>query len=183
MGLKVGDKNREFRGNVRSIRLSQYLALDPRSTCCRSFPCGPPRAIFARAPGLPPTGQTYPTPRNSILPSTWLLVLLDQCFAIDPRSPSLNHLAMKRVTTLEPRTPHQPEKLKKLSKNESVVLLPLQESTKVRDVISLVFSRVQAVHSMVTRFGAAEHCSISQTAREARLSRVGTVAHMRKKSQ
>jgi len=29
------------------------------------------RAIFARAPGSPPTGQTYPAPRNSILPSTW----------------------------------------------------------------------------------------------------------------
>jgi hypothetical protein len=38
----------------------------------------------ARAPGLPPTGQTCPTPRDSILPSTYLPVLLDQHFAIDP---------------------------------------------------------------------------------------------------
>jgi hypothetical protein len=65
--------------------------LDPCSTCCRSFPCGVPRAIFARAPGLPPTGKTYPTPRNSILPSTLPLVLLDQRFAIDPCLPSLPH--------------------------------------------------------------------------------------------
>jgi hypothetical protein len=57
----------------------------------------PPSAIFARAPGSPPTGQTYPTPRNSVLPSTGLPVLLDQRFAIDPRLPSLPHLAMGEV--------------------------------------------------------------------------------------
>jgi hypothetical protein len=34
------------------------------------------------------------------------------------------------VTSLEPRTPHQPEKLKKLSKNDPVVLLLFYESTK-----------------------------------------------------
>src|ERR1700731_3051652 len=84
--------------------------LDPCLTCNRSFPCGVPRAIFARAPGLPPTGKTYPTPRNSILPSTFLLVLLDQRFAIDPCWPSLV-ICMMRVTALESRTPHQPEKL------------------------------------------------------------------------
>jgi hypothetical protein len=32
----------------------------------------------------------------------------------------LLHLATKKVTSLEPRTPHQPEKLKKVSKNEYV---------------------------------------------------------------
>jgi hypothetical protein len=37
---------------------------------------------------------------------------------------------MWRVTQLEPRTPHQPEKLKKLSKNDLVVLLLNFESTK-----------------------------------------------------
>jgi hypothetical protein len=40
------------------------------------------------------------------------------------------HFAMLRVTQLEPRTPHQPEKLKKLSKNDSVVLLLIFESMK-----------------------------------------------------
>src|SRR5580704_10853835 len=78
---------------------------------------------LARAPGLPPTGQINPTPRDSILPSTDLPVLLDQHFAIDPCLPSLRHLAVQRVTWLEPRTPYQPEKLQKLSKNEFVLLL------------------------------------------------------------
>ena len=74
----------------------------------------------AWAPGLPPTGQTCVTPRDSILPPTYLLVRLDQRFAIDPCPPSLRHLALQRVTWLEPRTPHQPDKLQKLSKNEGV---------------------------------------------------------------
>ena len=42
----------------------------------------------------------------------------------------LLNLAIKKVTRLEPRTPHQPEKLKKLSKNDSVVLLLCFPSTK-----------------------------------------------------
>jgi hypothetical protein len=37
---------------------------------------------------------------------------------------------MLRVTQLEPRTLHQPEKLKKLSKNDPVVLLLVLESMK-----------------------------------------------------
>jgi len=36
------------------------------------------------------------------------------------------------VTSLEPRTPHQPEKLKKLSKNDLVVLLLFFQSMKNR---------------------------------------------------
>jgi len=40
------------------------------------------------------------------------------------------HFAMLRVTQLEPRTLHQPEKLKKLSKNDPVVLLLVFESMK-----------------------------------------------------
>jgi hypothetical protein len=44
------------------------------------------------------------------LPSTFLLVLLDQRFAIDPCLPSLL-IFMRKVTALESRTPHQPEKL------------------------------------------------------------------------
>src|SRR5271155_3376889 len=40
------------------------------------------------------------------------------------------HFAMLRVTELEPRTPRQAEKLKKLSKNDFVVLLLNFESTE-----------------------------------------------------
>src|SRR5438477_13050295 len=39
-------------------------------------------------------------------------------------------LAVQKVTSLEPRTPHQPEKLKKLSKNDLVVLLLFFQSPK-----------------------------------------------------
>ena len=68
------------------------------------------------------------------------LVLLDQHFAIEPYWPSVGHLArvsrqmywlpnlltlpfcrLPKVTSLGPRTPHQPEKLQKLSKNDLVV--------------------------------------------------------------
>jgi hypothetical protein len=42
----------------------------------------------------------------------------------------LPNLAIRKVIPLEPRTPHQPEKLKKLSKNDLVVLLLLFASTK-----------------------------------------------------
>src|SRR5580700_8373983 len=75
------------------VHSSQPVArVRPLLDLLRSVPCGVPRAIFAWAPGLPPTGKTYPTPRNSILPSTGLPVLLDQRFAIDPRLPSLSIL-------------------------------------------------------------------------------------------
>jgi hypothetical protein len=46
-------------------------------------------------------------------------VLLDQRFAIDPCLPSLTSFCNEiRVTSLEPRTPHQPAKLRNVSKNE-----------------------------------------------------------------
>jgi hypothetical protein len=48
---------------------------------------------------------------------------------IDPCSPSFSPRGEK-VTVLEPRTPHQPEKLKKLSKNNPVLLLLDFQSTK-----------------------------------------------------
>ena len=59
----------------------------------------------------------------------FFLVRLDQRFAIDPCLPSFSSRDQK-VTSLEPRTPHQPEKLKKLSKNDLVVLLLFFTSTK-----------------------------------------------------
>jgi hypothetical protein len=44
--------------------------------------------------------------------------------------PSFPTFRSEKVTALEPRTPHQPEKLKKLSKNDPVVLLLFFQSTK-----------------------------------------------------
>jgi hypothetical protein len=48
-------------------------------------------------------------------------------------------LCSGRVTELEPRTPHQPEKLKKLSKNDLVLLLLNFESTKTSQVYPVYF--------------------------------------------
>jgi len=67
----------------------------------------------------------------------------------------LANLAINKVTSLEPRTPHQPEKLKKLSKNEylftpSMVFV----NEKSRAATTRVFNRVQPVHKPVTGFGA-----------------------------
>jgi hypothetical protein len=50
----------------------------------------------------------------------------------------LRDLATGIVISLEPRTPHQPGKLQKLSKNEFVLLLPCQESTKFAKLYVLV---------------------------------------------
>ena len=61
-------------------------------------------------------------------------VLLDQRFAIRPLLTLFPNLAIREVMALEPRTPHQPEKLKKLSKNDLVVLLlffPSTENTRL----------------------------------------------------
>jgi hypothetical protein len=64
-------------------------------------------------------------------------------------------LAAKTVTTLEPRTPHQSEKLKKLSKNECVCtpsIFGVNEKSRV--VTAFLFNQVQAVHRGMTGFGA-----------------------------
>jgi hypothetical protein len=44
---------------------------------------------------------------------------------------------MQKVISLEPRTPHQPGKLQKLSKNEFVLLLPFLESIKTAQLYLL----------------------------------------------
>src|SRR5438445_6949560 len=61
----------------------------------------------------------------------FFFVRLDPRFAIDPCSPSFQSCDQK-VTPLEPRTPHQPEKPKKLSKNNAVLLLLKKSSIENR---------------------------------------------------
>jgi hypothetical protein len=59
------------------------------------------------------------------------------------------------VTPLEPRTPHQPEKLKKLSKNDYLFtpsIFPVNE--KSQPVTTRIFNRVHAIHRPMTGFGA-----------------------------
>jgi hypothetical protein len=68
----------------------------------------------------------------------------------------LLNLAIKKVTSLEPRTPHQPEKLKKLSKNEYVFTPSIFfVNEKHAFVSTCLFKRVHAVHKRMTGFGAA----------------------------
>jgi hypothetical protein len=68
------------------------------------------------------------------------------------------------VTSLEPRTPHQPEKLKKLSKNE-FVFTPFKNivNRKCGFVSGRIFSRVQPVHKRVTGNCAGRGPVFSQT--------------------
>jgi hypothetical protein len=59
------------------------------------------------------------------------------------------------VTALEPRTPHQPEKLKKVSKNDSVFTLSIfRVNEKSRAVSIFICNGVQAVHKTMTQNGA-----------------------------
>jgi hypothetical protein len=60
------------------------------------------------------------------------------------------------VTTLEPRTPHQPEKLKKLSKNDYVFTPSISYvNENYAFLTTRIFNRVHAVHRPVPEFGAA----------------------------
>jgi hypothetical protein len=59
------------------------------------------------------------------------------------------------VTSLEPRTPHQLEKLKKLSKNDSVFTPSIVYVNRNYSFVSTcLFNRVHAVHKPVTGNGA-----------------------------
>src|SRR6266851_8551615 len=97
--------------------------LDPCSTCSRCFPCGAAAhdlrsgsGLTANRINLPNASELYPAfDRSSRSPRPAL------CYRPSPAL--LPHLAIRKVTGLEPRTPHQPEKLKKLSKNEFLLLL------------------------------------------------------------
>jgi hypothetical protein len=91
----------------------------------------------ARAPGLPPTGQTSSTPAGLYPASDWAscsarpalcyraLLALPRSFCTScspdcwlPSVPAFGYCRMPKVTSLDPRTPHQPVKLQKLSKND-----------------------------------------------------------------
>jgi len=59
------------------------------------------------------------------------------------------------VTSLEPRTLHQPGKLRKLSKNDYLFTLSSSAVNQNRATLSILFfNGVQAVHKRVTDFGA-----------------------------
>jgi hypothetical protein len=61
------------------------------------------------------------------------------------------NLAIRTVTPLEPRTPHQLEKLKKLSKNDPLFTPPISPVNEKYALVSTrVFNRVHTVHRPVT---------------------------------
>ena len=95
------------------------------------------QAILTRAPGLPPTGQTSSTPAGLYPAFNWvscsprpalcyrasLALPRSSCFSRSPdcwlpSAPAFSYCRMPKVTSLDPRTPHQPVKLQKLSKND-----------------------------------------------------------------
>jgi len=83
--------------------------------------------LTANRKNLPYASELYPAFDVSSLFSSTSALLIDPC------SPSFSPCG-KKVTKLEPRTPHQPEKLKKLSKNDPVLLFLIFESTKNRNL-------------------------------------------------
>ena len=72
------------------------------------------------------------------MPLTCALVRLDQRLAIDPCLPSLLHLAVRRVTSLESRTLHQPGKLQNVSKNDYGFNIPVFVVNEKRKPVSAV---------------------------------------------
>ena len=94
-------------------------------------------------------------PRNSILPSTFLLRSPRPALCYRPLPALRRNLSISTVTRFEPRTPHQPEKLKKLSKNDSVFTPSIfYVNQNYTFVTTPVFNRVHAVHSPMTENGA-----------------------------
>src|SRR6266436_5605442 len=65
---------------------------------------------------------------------------------------------MQRVTSLEPRTPHQPEKLQKLSKNEFVCTLFIFRVNKK----SALLSAAESIECMPSTGGCRMDCAICQ---------------------
>jgi hypothetical protein len=80
------------------------------------------------------------------------------------------------VTKLESRTPHQPEKLKKLSKNEYGFTPSRNNVNRKSSLLTIpVFSRVQPVHKPMTGFGAAARSALYQTLTSQAFSHDSTV--------
>jgi hypothetical protein len=145
----------------------------PSPTCSRCFPCGPLRAILARAPG---------SPSNRINQSnaSGLYLAFELC-SCSPRParcyrPLLTfsfHPCGSRAISLEPRTLHQPEKLGNVSKNEYVFTLLIfrvneniatlspAESIECSSFTALCRNFVQFVHARFTK--TRNNCEFSPT--------------------
>jgi hypothetical protein len=95
--------------------LLDLLSLLPLRGAARDLRLG--SGLTANRKNLPYASELYPAFNISSRFSSTSALLIDPCL------PSFSTLRSEKVTSLEPRTPHQLEKLKKLSKNDLVVLL------------------------------------------------------------
>ena len=82
--------------------------------------------------GLTANRINLPYASELYLAPTFLLRSPRPALCYRPLLTLLPNLAIRKVIALEPRTPHQPEKLKKLSKNNPVVRFLFFSSTKFR---------------------------------------------------
>ena len=75
---------------------------------------------------------------------------------------------MSQVTSLGPRTPHQPGKLQNVSKNEDIFTRTISYvNEKQRRISAFKFNWVQSLHKEVTRNGAVTK-NMSSPARQQR---------------
>jgi hypothetical protein len=107
--------------------------------CC--FPCGRAACDLHSGSGLTANRKNLPNASELYLAFDWVSRSSRPALCYRPLLAFPTHFAMLRVTALEPRTPHQPEKLKKLSKNDLVVLLLFLESMKRSRLYLIYFQR------------------------------------------
>ncbi len=120
-----------------------------------------------------PTGQTGLTPRDSILPLTFLPVLLDQRLAIDRRrtfSPCVSRTWT--VTWLQPRTQHQPAKLRSCQRTSVFYSYRCGSQGFQRQNISRIFNGVQPVHRPLPRCCAVADAATRTSAAFSRFTRL-----------
>jgi len=110
--------------------------------CC---PCGCAACDLRSGSGLTANRKNLPNASELYLAFDWVSCSSRPALCYRPLLAFPTHFAMLRVTALEPRTPHQPEKLKKLSKNDLVVLLLFLESMK-RSRFYLIYFQRSAAH-------------------------------------
>src|SRR5271168_2198288 len=103
------------------MTLARPASLLPLRATARDLRLG--SGLTANRINLPYASELYLAP-------TFLLRSPRPALCYRPLLTLLPNLAIRKVTPLEPRTPHQPEKLKKLSKNDLVVLLLFLSSIK-----------------------------------------------------
>jgi hypothetical protein len=92
--------------------------LDPCLTCYRCFPCGAAARDLHSGSGLTANRINLPNASELYLAFDWASRSPRPALGYRPLLALSPRFSAWRVISLEPRTPHQPEKLKKLSQND-----------------------------------------------------------------